>query len=416
MSSLSDRLKSLGVSVGAQNIQSPHKRKHTSLEQVLPGRVHQNQNGETYVVEAFYPADYLYGRTSIQTSKPLSNIATWAGNGDPQIASRISQCQHSGFAFLDIETTGLMGGTGTYAFLVGIARFDDQGFHLAQFFMRDPSEEPAHLLAVEEFVAPCETLVTYNGKAFDVPLLNTRYIYQGWKPPLPAFAHIDLLQLARRIWRDRLPSRTLGNVEIFILEARRTEEDVPGWMIPQLYFDYLSTGDVEPLKGVFYHNAMDVLAMAALLAHFNILIEEPQDNHTLNPLDMVGIARFYEDLGRINEACQIYQRCLETDLPRELFWNTVERLSFIQKRQGNYQTAINLWEKAAGEGHIYAHVELAKYYEHQARLMDEALFWAGKALQIVSAPGSSSMIRQAWLAELEHRINRLQRKLMNSLE
>jgi uncharacterized protein len=101
--------------------------------------------------------------------------------------------QAGSFAYLDIETTGLMGGAGTYAFLVGVGRFETDGFHLAQFFMRDPAEEPAHLLALEEYLAPCEMLVTYNGKSFDAPLLNTRYLAQGWKSPLvfsgsPGFA------------------------------------------------------------------------------------------------------------------------------------------------------------------------------------------------------------------------------------
>src|SRR5512139_1946924 len=97
------------------------------------------------------------------------------------------------WAFVDTETTGLAGGSGTYAFLVGVGRYEDDGFHLVQFFMRDPTEEPALLLALESYLAHCHALVTFNGKAFDAPLLNARYILQGWRSPLRDLAHIDLL-------------------------------------------------------------------------------------------------------------------------------------------------------------------------------------------------------------------------------
>src|SRR4030067_1036414 len=142
--------------------------------------------------------------------------------------------------------------------------------------MRDPFEEPAMLLALEEFLAPCKTLVTFNGKSFDAPLLTTRYTLQGWPSPMGRMAHIDLLHLARRLWRDRLPSRTLSNLEVQILGAQRSEEEIPGWMIPQMYFDFLRDGDARPMKRVFYHNEMDVLSMAALLNLVVNLLENPE--------------------------------------------------------------------------------------------------------------------------------------------
>jgi uncharacterized protein YprB with RNaseH-like and TPR domain len=403
MSSLSDKLKSLGVQVGASHLEPHPPRQQVSLEQVIPGRLHPTSAGETYIVENTYPPEYHHGQIPLAGMAPLETLAAWAG------ASRISRCPPPAFAYLDIETTGLSGGTGTYAFLIGAGRFVGNDFILAQFFLRDPIEEPAQLLALEEFLAPCETLVTYNGKAFDVPILNTRFITQGWKTPLGDLMHFDLLHLSRRLWRDRLPSRTLGNIETFILGCRRTQEDVPGWEIPQLYFDYLRSGDAQPLKGVFYHNAMDVLAMAALLNHVSHLFEDPLHAHLEHGVDLVGMGRLYEDLGQEQEADQLYRRSLEHGLPDDQLWETVQRLSLMKKRSGDYESAVALWKQAAAQGQIYAFVELAKYFEHRTADYNEAMRWAQAALQIVIAPTTPFYLRQQWQAELEHRLARLLR-------
>ncbi len=403
--SLSDKLKSLGVQVGASHLEPAKPRPAISLEQIIPGRLHLTSAGETYIVENTYPPDYRHGITPLIGMAPLQTLAVWAGE------TRISQCLPPAFAYLDFETTGLSGGTGTYAFLIGVGRFVGEEFRLAQFFMRDPVEEPAQLLGLEEFLAPCETLVTYNGKAFDVPILNTRYITQGWKPPLVDLSHFDLLHLSRRLWRDRLASRTLGNIETFILGHRRTLEDVPGWLIPQLYFDYLRSGDAHPLKGVFYHNAMDVLAMAALLNHVSHLFADPLHAEIEHGVDLIGMGRLFEDMGQEEEAAQLYRRSLEQDLPDEQLWDTVQRLSFIMKRRREFEAALELWRQAAASGQIYAHVELAKYYEHQVSDYAQAMQWTQGALRIIAAPASPFYLRSQWLAELEHRQERLSRLL-----
>jgi uncharacterized protein YprB with RNaseH-like and TPR domain len=405
MASLSDKLKSLGVKVGAHDLPPPKPRNPYAVENILPGRFIQTPGGDAYVIEEIYPPEYVHGHTRLHLESPLNVVADWAGHPE------ISRCPPERFAYLDIETTGLSGGTGTYAFLIGVGRFEGAGFRLVQFFMRDPAEEPAQLLALEEFLAPCETLVTFNGKSFDVPILNTRYITQGWRSPLADISQVDLLHISRRLWRERLPSRTLGNIETFILGARRTQEDVPGWMIPDIFFTYLRDGDARPLKGIFYHNAQDVLALAALLNHIARLVEDPLEAPGVLDVELMGAARLFEDLGRQEDACRIYQRCLEYDLPDHLLGETVQRLSYLLKRRGEYDLAIRLWQQAAERQHIYAHVELAKYYEHTARDFEEAARWTRLALESAAAPGIPAITRQEWLRELEHRLERLLRKL-----
>jgi len=136
----------------------------------------------------------------------------------------LAQADPEGFVFLDTETTGLAGGTGTFAFLIGLDASMAMISKLSQYFMRDPAEESALLAAVAEFIHPCQALVTFNGKSFDVPLLNTRYTLQAISSPFANLSHVDLLPLARRLWRDRLPSRALGYLETSILGAKRTKK------------------------------------------------------------------------------------------------------------------------------------------------------------------------------------------------
>jgi uncharacterized protein len=408
MSSLADKLKALGVKLGTSEL-SPSKARHgTPIEKILDGQFQTTPRGEAFVVEQQHPREYRHGIFPIRLESPLEVVAAWAQD------ARLASFDPASFIFLDTETSGLSGGTGTYAFMVGAGRFETteqgEGFHLRQFFMRDPAEEPAMLEALAEFLAPAQALVTYNGKAFDLPLLRTRYILHNIPLPFENYAHVDLLPLARRLWRDRLPSRTLKYIEENVMLAPRTSEEVPGYEIPWLYFDYLRSGDAEPLKGVFYHNAMDILALAALLNHTAGLLADPLSGQVAHGLDLVAIAKLYEDLGRWDQAARIYEHGLEMELDESDFAQAVQRLSILQKRRGDLDQAIRWWEQAAAEGHVYAHVELAKYYEHRQKDYTEALRWTRAALAHINEADFPPYARQYWLEELEHRVSRLERK------
>jgi uncharacterized protein YprB with RNaseH-like and TPR domain len=413
MDSLSEKLKALGVKRGVRDLPPPRPRNPYPIQQVVPGQYQATPQGEVYMVEERYPLQHRQGSVSLDITASLRVIAEWARE------PRLAEADPRAFAFLDTETTGLAGGTGTYAFMVGVGRYENETFQLAQFFLRDPIEEPALLDALTEFLQPCAALVTFNGKAYDVPLLNARYLTNGGESPLTSTAHLDLLPLARRLWRDRLPSRALGYLEEHILGVIRTQEDVPGWMIPGLYFDYLRDGDARPLKSVFYHNAMDVVSLAALLNHMAGLLDAPLNTPeagwgaTIHGLDLVAMGKLFEHLQHHETAVQLYDRGLGQDLPEEAYWETVRRLSFVQKRQGDFKAAIALWRQAARKNQIYAHVELAKFYEHKAHDYSEATGWTQAAIDLVAASGFPRQARQRWLPELEHRLARLQRKRKN---
>lgn len=416
MPSLADKLKSLGVKVGTSEIQPPEPKttgkSGSNLEELLGGHWIPTRQGDAFVVEQVFTAEYRHGLTSIQIDAPLTTLASWAHD------QRIAQLELSQFAFIDTETSGLSGGTGTYAFMVGAGRFVEGQFRLSVYFMRDPAEEAAMLEALGEFLAPCAALVTFNGKAFDAPLLRTRYELNSIPCPFDGFSHLDLLPLARRLWRDRLPSRALKYLEEHVMFAPRSSEEVPGYEIPWLYFDYLRTGDVTPLKGVFYHNSMDVVAMAALLSLTAHMLSDPHGTDLEHGQDIIALAKLFEDLNQWDDAALLYERGLKTNLPEADFWQAVKRLSTLQRRRGDMETALRLWQQAAEEGHIYAHVELAKYYEHFRRDPAAAREWTLMAIKHVEEADLPPYIYKHWMRELEHRLNRLngRTKLSDGIE
>jgi hypothetical protein len=423
VTSLTDKLKALGVKVGANDLPAPQPAlsSNSLLEQVLGGHTWPTHLGETYAVEAHYPVGQSDIHTSLELSAPLQVLAEWAGD------ARIQAMPVAAFAFLDTETTGLSGGTGTYPFLVGVGRFEHgetgDEFHLAQFFLRDPLEEPAQLAALEEFLAPCQAIVTFNGKAFDAPLLNTRYTVHGWRAPLADLAHIDLLHLARRLWHDRIPSRTLSNLEYQILGTARSEQDIPGWDIPRIYRQYLNSGDPGELRRVFYHNAMDVISLAALMNHMASLLANPLELGNQHGVDLIALARLFEDLGQIEAAAALYvhglghEDALTQRMPRPVLLQAIGRLALIHKRRGEWEKAIQLWQQAAYHQHLDAFIELAKCHEHIFKDYPAATRWTQAAADLVNSPnaqtGSGTILtpyeRRQWLADLQHRLDRLQK-------
>jgi uncharacterized protein YprB with RNaseH-like and TPR domain len=218
------------------------------------------------------------------------------------------------------------------------------------------------------------------------------------------------------LWRDRLPSRTLGNIEVQILGTQRNEQDVPGWMIPQMYFDYLRSGDARPLKKVIYHNAMDILSLSALFHHSSKLLSEPTSSKVDNQIDLIAIARLFEDLGDLEKASNLYLHVVDSQdnqnqsIPEEILLRAISSLAFIYKRQGHFNPAIELWIKAAKFKDINSHIELAKFYEHKSREYDRAIEWTESAISLLDSDDFNTNELRYWIPELEHRLNRLIRK------
>jgi len=403
--SLSKQLKALGVEMGKDKTFDPTPAEKHPIETVVPGQFLEVIYGEVFCHEENYDRDHQHGKKPIQPSEPISTLCRWAN------ARTYSIEDLEDFIFLDTETSGLAGGTGTYAFEVGLGRFTEDGFRLAQFFMRHPGEEAALLAGISRFVDGMKAVVTYNGKSFDIPLLNTRYTLMGMTSPFPNTDHFDLLPLARRLWRIRLESRTLSNVENKILGVERGDEEVPGYLIPEMYFEYLKNQDARPMAGIFYHNAIDILSLAGLLSHMAFLLHNPHSTKIQHGEDVVALARFFESMGEIDQAESLYRKALQSDLIEDLYWDTLERFSFLLKRKADWDSAIGLWEIAAENGALYAFEELAKYYEHRDKDLQLAENWTSKGITILEKGHLPAYEYHRWRESLLYRLDRLNRKL-----
>jgi uncharacterized protein YprB with RNaseH-like and TPR domain len=408
---LSDRLKSLGVRLGGQNIQPPQPaiiggklQDAWPIEKVVIGNDHLTDFGSAFMTSKLFSSNYRHGIVGLDTFTKPNMLAAW-GN-----SNKLAEMDRKQILFLDTETSGLAGGTGTYAFLVGLGFFEESGFQVIQYFMRSPGDEAALLSAIIDRMASFQAIVTFNGKSFDIPLLKTRCILNRLPLPFVQLDHIDLLHLARRLWRNRLSSRALGDLEREILGFIRNQDEVPGYLIPQYYFDYLASGDARPLSGVFYHNVIDIVSMSALFEYMSNIIEYP-DNTRLHSLDMVAIARLYEDNDRLEEAIDLYENGLVAGLPEEVYFKTIERYARLRRKQGRYDLAADLWKKTAKLGNLTACKELSMVLEHNLKRPTDALIWAREGLRHLPSHQMPRYQEQQWRDDLQKRIERLEKKV-----
>ncbi len=336
------------------------------------------------------------------------------------IASAPSEvlCDSSQWLFLDTETTGLAGGTGTYAFLVGLAWWEDDGFVVEQYFMRDHGEEPSLLLEVLERLAQRRVLVTFNGKSFDWPLLQTRYRMTRIGAIPEPVAHLDLLHPARQLWRLHLESVALAQLERHILRLDRGQ-DIPSETIPQRYFDFLRGGSPDAIAEVFRHNQMDLCGLASLALHMIHILSDPEQCDCCAG-ELFGISRLLQKRGEEHLAGRIYRKALEGGLPRDAEHVAQRELALLAKRGRNFELSNALWEKLlddAVEG-LRAHEQLAIYYEHHAAMPQKAAMLSREALVKIQEAFHSGRLPshkyQQWHASFQHRLARLVEKTRNS--
>jgi uncharacterized protein len=349
----------------------------------LPGQEIETEHGKHYESETFYAGHRLHGSASIGELAGLP--ANWL--------ETLSHCSVRNvppgeWAFLDTETTGLAGGTGTCAFLAGVGRITPEGFHVRQFFMRDYGEEASLLDALARHLEPFRVLITYNGRAFDQPLLETRYRLQRAEPPFAAFLdHVDLLYGARRLWKLRFANCRLVELEQQVLGYER-EGDVPGALIPALYFDYLHSGAGSPLLPVFEHNALDILSLACLTAIVPHAFRDPANAPLKHGAEMTGIGRWLRAAGEMEQARGLFKRAIDAGLPDDLLFQTLWDTAALERKLGCHDAALAVWNDLAiskNPFRVRALEELAKHYEHRAKNHALALELTRRALTFEEA-------------------------------
>jgi hypothetical protein len=361
--------------------------------------------GFAYARRAEYQLAHQHGDWSLATA--FANA--------PDLLARMATATQHGAAidlrdalFLDTETTGLAGGAGTFAFLVGLGYVHEGRFIVEQFFLRDPGYEAAMLCEIDKRVNGHSALVTFNGQAFDVPLLESRFIVSRIAPSFGDKVHLDLLLPARRMWRGSLDSCSLGSLEYHLLGVQREQRDVPGSVIPYLYREYLSQGGGDlndDMQRVMYHNLHDILSMVTLVTRLANAITQPR-----GAAEHFAMARFHERAGEYVTAERGYRAALEEKLsgtPHSSLstshFEALRRLARMLKRQGRLVEALSYWQQLCDADDTEALIEAAKYYEWREVDLPRALICAQSALRMSSDPPARGAIN--------HRIERLERKL-----
>ena len=410
------------------------------LAKLLGGQVRRNHYGEHLSVQQWYATPEMCA----PDARSLSLLLPQTLDAGDLLQSAVDPRQ---WLFLDTETTGLAGGTGTYPFLVGIAWWDAGGLQVEQFFMRDLDEEHSLLIELSERMAKRPVLVTFNGKSFDWPLLETRYRMTRAIRSVTPKVHLDLLHPARQIWKLRLGSVRLKDLERHVLggDGRTLEwsrhDDIDSSLIPQMYFDYLREGPAEPLAGVFRHNQMDLRGLAALAGKIFTLLDSGNgianaahpDTH--DPIEVLGLSRILHRRGHSSRARELYESALRAGLPRPVERLAQAELAQIAKRELDYTRAASLWDelrkipklakrsKAAVlwedaekglEAAIEAAEQLAIYYEHrvkQPRRAVDLIRAAIAELQEAHRAGGIAAARAIKMeSRLAHRLARLERR------
>jgi uncharacterized protein YprB with RNaseH-like and TPR domain len=336
-------------------------------------------HGVHYETERLYQRQHRHGSVGVVDLEGLSQDLL-----DPISNGQIRGVPPERWCFLDTETTGLAGGSGTCAFLVGVGRITTQGFRVRQFFMRDFGEEASQLSALTEHLKQFEVMITYNGRTFDQPLLETRFRMARQRPPFSSLEHLDLLFGARRLWNLRFDSCRLVELENRILGVER-QGDLPGELIPYVYFEYVRTHEIFRLLPVFHHNAIDILTLACLTAIVPRAFHAPGQAEFSHGAEMVGLARWWRQAEQHEQALALFRRALEKNLSDDLLFRTLWDIAALEKKLGREDAALPVLTNLAASRNPWraaAYVELAKYYERRERNYALALEMTRGALEL----------------------------------
>lgn len=307
--------------------------------------------------------------------------------------------------FLDTETTGLSGGAGTVAFEIGVGWIEPRGMVIRQYVMRDYAQEADMLREIAALIAKADTLVTFNGKSFDLPLLESRMVMNRIRVHVTDMPHLDLLHAARRVYKLRLGRCNLTSLEEAVLGKAR-QDDLPGAQVPERYFTYLKTGEFTLLEDVLRHNFDDVRSLAELTAVICSAYRKPEALR--HEQDIFSVGRMLLRGGREQRARACFKILGHSTLSPQAHLY----LSSSYKRGREWNEAVELWKDmiVQGEGGVWPYIELAKYYEHVRRDYDRAQRCATAALQYALNTAPLDGGDEQLTASILKRIERLKRK------
>jgi uncharacterized protein YprB with RNaseH-like and TPR domain len=373
MNDLLSRLRSLGLIIPSSNINSKPKTQFPPFDSFYEGVWKSNNAGRVFFMEKTLPYRSEYGMVNFSKDFSPKTIINLSGN------NLRKQVLLEEVVFLDIETTNLSTGAGSFAFLIGLCHFSSDGIQTNLLFIENPNDEPALLAFLDDELSKFTVISSYNGKSFDIPLLKNRYIMHRMPSKSINKMHIDLLHLSRKIWKSRIQNCRLSDIEREILKYTRSDEEIPGWLIPQIYFDYLDQKSPQLLEGVFYHNRIDVLSLAALFQHITTIIECHETMQDIEGIDLTSLARIYQQLDQRDFAAAFYKLGVKKGIDDSNAAVVYRNFGFLFKKQHEWENAVYHWKLAAKFDDIESCIELAKYYEHIERSFNQALDWTNNA-------------------------------------
>ena len=377
----------------------------SDIKGVLGGEWREAAGAACFVVERRMDPANRHGRDTIRT------MAEWVDQGTPDaVLFAGGALARAPFVFFDLETTGLSGGAGTHAFLVGCARFDGDGaFVTTQFLLTRPAHERLLLDTVAGELGGAGALVSFNGKSFDAPMLETRYLFHRLDWSVAGIPHVDALHPARRFWPGDC---SLGALERQVLGTRR-RGDVPQAEIPARYFQFVRTGDARPLAAVLEHNRLDLLTLAALTARLLRLVRLGP-SAARDAREVFALGTTYARASLDDRARECFIRAVAMSrAPAGAFdalrLDSLRALALAWRRAHEYEKAAACWRQLLDTRgcppsmHREAAEALAIHHEHRVRDLDAARTFALRSL--IDGP------RPAWTQAVQHRLARLDRKM-----
>jgi uncharacterized protein YprB with RNaseH-like and TPR domain len=371
------------------------------IEELVNGEVISTPDGESFQVKEYFPSHFRYGEMALAEVLDIPTYPAHLISKD----ERLKELDLRKALFLDTETTGLAGGTGTFAFMIGLGFFEGDGFLVHQFFMRDYSEERASLSLLKGLLESFQFLITFNGRVYDIPLLETRFILSRLPSKIKEMPNFDLLYPSRRIWKGAYDNCRLITLESQLLGMERGD-DVPSEWIPYLYFDYLQTGDASKIHQVFYHNQMDILSMVALAGRIHLTYHDPQAAQPRKGIEHFALGRLFWEHRYPEKAISCFEIALKR-CDENLSWEVMRWLSMALKKTGQGEKARSLWEEMVTwpyQKDTFPYIELAKYHEHRLKDFDRAVAYVEKALEQIPPH------QQKEIEMLQHRRLRLEQK------
>ncbi|MFP4082834.1 MAG: ribonuclease H-like domain-containing protein [Candidatus Aminicenantes bacterium] len=355
-----------------------------------------------------YPLDTRYGRIDLASGLEIKG----------EILSCLSKekafknLDLSTALFIDLETTGLSGGAGVVPFLVGLGYYGDDKFWVTQFFLGDLAEEEGMIHELARFFSlmDFQSVVTFNGKGFDIPLLETRFILQRQPFSLSSLPHLDFLYSARSLWSHKYESCRLFYLAREIVQADRSE-DIPSAEVPWRYFQYLKTGNFALMEPVLYHNQEDILSLLGVVTIGSLVFSEDREEELVDAMDLYGAGRIMENIGEREKSAQFYKKALDGKLSDEILLTAKRKLSHYFKKKSDWKKAVSLWNDIASSPDVsttqlHSIRELAMYFEHRMKEYEQARKVAEEGLAL------SQGVSSCYERDFAYRLERLKRKIL----